>query len=69
MAGHVPGHAVSSMGLSGRGFAAQQLLEELQSRAELSEKVRKKISRGEHRRVTLITTLAWAERVLYGERS
>lgn len=38
--GHLPGHAVSFADQMGRGFAAQQLLEELAARKELSAKVR-----------------------------
>ena len=38
--GHLPGYAVSFPEQTGRGFAAQQILEELASRKELSKRVR-----------------------------
>jgi len=64
--GHVPGYAVSSIAMTGRGFASQQIVEEFQARAELSTKVQKSISLGKHKSVSLAVQTSWLERLLYG---
>jgi hypothetical protein len=50
--GHVRDAAVSVADLAGRGFASQEILEELAARDELSNKVVTKINKGEHRQAT-----------------
>ena len=64
--GHVPGYAVSSISMSGRGFASQQIVEEFQARAELSGKVQKGIEQGKHKTASLAVQTSWLERLLYG---
>lgn len=64
--GHLSGVGLSALDLSGRGFASQQIVEELAARSKLSERAMNRIAAGEHRKVSLATTIAWAERLLRG---
>ena len=64
--GHLSGVGLSALDLSGRGFASQQIVEELAARSKLSERAMNHIAAGDHRKVSLATTIAWAERLLRG---
>ncbi|KAG2491295.1 hypothetical protein HYH03_010301 [Edaphochlamys debaryana] len=62
--GHLGTKAVSAAGHVGRGMAAQQLMEELQSRRKLSRKVEKWIRRGVHVGADDQVYLSWSRRLL-----
>ncbi|KAG2491297.1 hypothetical protein HYH03_010303 [Edaphochlamys debaryana] len=62
--GHLGTKAVSAAGHVGRGMAAQQLMEELQSRRKLSRKVEKWIRRGVHVGADDQVYLSWGRRLL-----
>ncbi|GAB4816915.1 hypothetical protein N2152v2_003961 [Parachlorella kessleri] len=66
--GHLSGLGVSFLDQSGRGFAAQQVVEEFQARKELSGKVMRRIKKGGYRQLTMSTSIAWGQRILYGSR-
>lgn len=66
--GSVSGRAVSFPELSGRGFAAQQLLEELAANKELGTKVMTAIEKGENKRASPVTIISWGHRLLAGSR-
>ncbi len=64
--GNVAGTTAAFPDLIGRGFAAQQLLEELDANKELGAKVQQRIEEGQHRRATPVTVISWAHRLLAG---
>ncbi|GAB4820000.1 hypothetical protein N2152v2_007046 [Parachlorella kessleri] len=64
--GHLSGLGINFPDQNGRGFASQQILEELQARKELSNKVMERIKQGQHRQASLATTIAWAHRIVHG---
>ena len=64
--GGVSGIASASLARSGRGFASQGLVEELQARRVLSRKAARRVRNGEHVGASLTTCIALAHRLLRG---
>ncbi|KAG2445648.1 hypothetical protein HXX76_000258 [Chlamydomonas incerta] len=65
--GHISTKAVAAAGHVGRGMAAQQLMEELQSRKKLSDRVSHWIDEGVHVGASDQVYLSWARRLLTSE--
>ncbi|KAG2453730.1 hypothetical protein HYH02_001941 [Chlamydomonas schloesseri] len=65
--GHISTKAVAAAGHVGRGMAAQQLMEELQSRKKLSDRVSRWIDDGVHVGASDQVYLSWARRLLTSE--
>jgi hypothetical protein len=66
--GHLSGVGAGLADLSGRGFASQQLVEELGARKNLSDKVVKLLEQGGQRGggVNVATTIVWVDRLVRG---
>ena len=64
--GGISGIASASLARSGRGFASQGLVEELQARRVLSRKAARRVRNGEHVGASLTTCIALAHRLLRG---
>jgi hypothetical protein len=64
--GHVSGRAVTWLDAKGRGFATQQLVEELAARKNLAGKAVSRITKGEHRNASLTTNVVLAGWLLRG---
>lgn len=64
--GGVPGLASASLARSGRGFAGQGVVEELQARRVLSRRAARRVRNGEHVGASLTTCIALAHRLLRG---
>ncbi|KAL4424856.1 hypothetical protein ABPG77_011106 [Micractinium sp. CCAP 211/92] len=62
--GHLRDAAVSVFDLAGRGFASQEILEELAARNAMSSKVVASVQRGQHRGISTNVTITWARRLV-----
>ncbi|KAL4421350.1 hypothetical protein ABPG75_010641 [Micractinium tetrahymenae] len=62
--GHLRDAAVSVFDLAGRGFASQEILEELAARNAMSSKVVASVKKGQHRGISTNVTITWARRLV-----
>ena len=64
--GGLPGLAIAALSQAGRGFAAQQTVDELAARRSLAKRAAGRVARGEHAAGSLTAAIALAHRLLRG---